>query len=85
MKFGAKRDPLLAQLGFFRAKFHSKSLYSVEKKIVGISQYAYFRLTDQSRPNSKANGLAMLKHLFLYFKYRSEATSGRSVLGWVTA
>jgi hypothetical protein len=42
MKFGAKRDPLLAQLGFFRAKFHSKSLYSVEKKIVGISQYAYF-------------------------------------------
>jgi hypothetical protein len=29
---------------FFRAKFHSKSLYSVEKKIVGISQYAYFRL-----------------------------------------
>jgi hypothetical protein len=43
MKFGAKRDPLLAQLGFFRAKFHSKFLYSVEKKIVGISQYAYFR------------------------------------------
>jgi hypothetical protein len=42
MKFGAKRDLLLAQLGFFRAKFHSKSLYSVEKKIVGISQYAYF-------------------------------------------
>jgi hypothetical protein len=29
-------------LVFFRAKFHSKSLYSVEKKIVGISQYAYF-------------------------------------------
>jgi hypothetical protein len=28
----------------FRAKFHSKSLYSVEKKIVGISQYAYFSL-----------------------------------------
>jgi hypothetical protein len=27
----------------FRAKFHSKSLYSVEKKIEGISQYAYFR------------------------------------------
>jgi hypothetical protein len=23
--------------------FHSKSLYSVEKTIVGISQYAYFR------------------------------------------
>jgi hypothetical protein len=42
MKFGAKRDPLLAQLGIFRAKFHSKSLYSVDKKIVGISQYAYF-------------------------------------------
>jgi hypothetical protein len=33
MKFGAKRDPLLAQLGFFRAKFHSKSLYSVEKRL----------------------------------------------------
>jgi hypothetical protein len=29
---------------FFRAKFHSKSLYSVEKKIVGISQYAYFNI-----------------------------------------
>jgi hypothetical protein len=37
------RDSTIAQLGFFfRAKFHSKSLYSVEKKIVGISQYAYF-------------------------------------------
>jgi hypothetical protein len=41
MKFGAKRDPLL-----FRAKFHSKSLYSVEKKIVGMSQYAYFSFGD---------------------------------------
>jgi hypothetical protein len=29
-------------LGFFRAKFQSKCLYSVEEKIVGISQYAYF-------------------------------------------
>jgi hypothetical protein len=28
------------------AKFHSKSLYSVEKKIVGISQYAYFSCID---------------------------------------
>jgi hypothetical protein len=28
---------------FFRAKFHSNSLYVVEKKIVGISQYPYFR------------------------------------------
>jgi hypothetical protein len=46
MKFGAKRDPLLAQLGFFCAKFHSKPLYSVEKKIVGISQYAYIRHCD---------------------------------------
>jgi hypothetical protein len=27
---------------FFRAKFHSNSLYVVEKKIVGISQYPYF-------------------------------------------
>jgi hypothetical protein len=44
MKFAAKRDPLLAQLGFFRGKFHSKSLYSVEKTIVGISQYAYFSI-----------------------------------------
>jgi hypothetical protein len=40
--------PLLAQLGFFRAKFHSKSLYSVEKKIVGISQYAYFTQTPKA-------------------------------------
>jgi hypothetical protein len=37
------------------------------------------------KPNSKANGLAMLKHLFPLFEYRSEATSGESVLGWVTA
>jgi hypothetical protein len=27
----------------------------------------------------------MLKHLFLLFEYRSAATSGQSVLGWVTA
>jgi hypothetical protein len=26
----------------------------------------------------------MLKHLFPLFEYRSEATSGQSVLGWVT-
>jgi hypothetical protein len=42
MKFAAKRDPLLHSWIFFRGKFHSKSLYSVEKTIVGISQYAYF-------------------------------------------
>jgi hypothetical protein len=41
MKFGAKKNPNVLA-GTFRAKFHSKSLYSVEKKIVGISQYAYF-------------------------------------------
>jgi hypothetical protein len=41
MSFGAKRDPLHSWV-FFRARIHSKSLYSVEKKIVGISQYAYF-------------------------------------------
>jgi hypothetical protein len=29
---------------FFRAKFHSNSLYVVKKKIVGISQYPYFSL-----------------------------------------
>jgi hypothetical protein len=40
-------------------------------------------LIIQCRPNSKANGLAMLKHLFPLFEYRSEATSGQSVLGWV--
>jgi hypothetical protein len=39
-------------------------------------------LTIRSRSNSKANGLAMLKHLFPLFEYRSEATSGQSVLGW---
>jgi hypothetical protein len=27
----------------------------------------------------------MLKHLFPLFEYRSAATSGQSVLGWVTA
>jgi hypothetical protein len=42
-------------------------------------------LTIRSRTNSKANGLAMLKHLFPLVEYRSEATSGQSVLGWVTA
>jgi hypothetical protein len=44
MKFGAKKNSTVLAGGVtFRAKFHSKSLYSVEKKIVGISQYAYFR------------------------------------------
>jgi hypothetical protein len=43
MKFGAKKNPTVLAGVMFRAKFHSKSLYSVEKKIVGISQYAYFR------------------------------------------
>jgi hypothetical protein len=42
-------------------------------------------LTLRSRPNSKANGLAMLKYLFPLLEYRSAATSGQSVLGWVTA
>jgi hypothetical protein len=42
MKFGAKKTQLCSQGVTFRAKFHSKSLYGVEKKIVGISQYAYF-------------------------------------------
>jgi hypothetical protein len=38
MKFAAKRDPLLAQLGFFSRQISFK----IEKTIVGISQYAYF-------------------------------------------
>jgi hypothetical protein len=42
MKFGAKKNPTVLAGVTFRAKFHSKSLYSVEKKIVVISQYAYF-------------------------------------------
>jgi hypothetical protein len=42
-------------------------------------------LTIRSRPNSKSNGLTMLKHLFPLYEYRGEATSGQSVLGWVTA
>jgi hypothetical protein len=44
MKFGAKKNPAVLAGVTFRAKFHSKSLYSVEKKNVGISQYAYFRI-----------------------------------------
>jgi hypothetical protein len=48
MNLARNVTPLLAQLGFFRAKFHSKSLYSVEKKIVGISQYAYFTQTPKA-------------------------------------
>jgi hypothetical protein len=42
MKFGAKKNPTVLAGVTFRAKFHSKFLYSVENKIVGISQYAYF-------------------------------------------
>jgi hypothetical protein len=50
MKFGAKRDPLLAQLGFFFAPNFIQNLYTVlKKKIVGISQYAYFRKPPSSR------------------------------------
>jgi hypothetical protein len=33
-------------------------------------------LIIQCRPNSKANGLAMLKHLFHLFEYRSKAALG---------
>jgi hypothetical protein len=43
-----EKNPNCASRGVtFRAKFHSKSLYSVEKKIVGISQYAYFSQVDR--------------------------------------
>jgi hypothetical protein len=47
---------------FFRAKFHSKSVYSVEKKIVGISQYAYFSVADTCADHSAPtfNGCADL-------------------------
>jgi hypothetical protein len=44
MKFGAKKNPTVLAGVTLRAKFHSKIPYSVEKYIVGISQYAYFRL-----------------------------------------
>jgi hypothetical protein len=37
-----------------RAKFHSKIPYSVEKYIVGISQYAYFS-TLENNIGKKAN------------------------------
>jgi hypothetical protein len=40
--FGAKKNPTVLAGFFFRAKFHSNSLYGVKKKVVGISQYAYF-------------------------------------------
>jgi hypothetical protein len=42
MKFAAKKNPTVLAGFFFRAKFHSNSLYVVKKKIVGISQYPYF-------------------------------------------
>jgi hypothetical protein len=42
MNFAAKKNPTVLSGFFFRAKFHSNSLYVVEKKIVGISQYPYF-------------------------------------------
>jgi hypothetical protein len=44
MKFGAKKTPtVLAGGSRFAPNFiQNQSLYSVEKKIVGISQYAYF-------------------------------------------
>jgi hypothetical protein len=42
-------------------------------------------LIIQCRPNSKANVLVMLNHLFPLFEYRSQAALGQSVLGWVTA
>jgi hypothetical protein len=44
MKFATKKNPTVLAGFFFRAKFHSNSLYVVEKKIVGISQYPYFSL-----------------------------------------
>jgi hypothetical protein len=54
-----------------------------------VSGYSYYmsvrtRLPDHTM-QTKFQSLAMLKHLFPLFEYRSEATSGHSVLGWVTA
>jgi hypothetical protein len=60
MKFGAKRDPPASSWVFFRAKFHSKFLYSVEKKIVGISQYAYFRKPGAALESVGGAGLLLL-------------------------
>jgi hypothetical protein len=60
--------PLLAQLGFFRAKFHSKSLYSVEKKIVGISQYAYFSAANNvksKKKNRKSSKIRLFKKMVI--------------------
>jgi hypothetical protein len=56
-----------------------------------VSGYSYHmsvrtRLSDHTKQTKfQANGLTMLKHLFPLFEYRSAATSGQSVLGWVTA
>jgi hypothetical protein len=56
MKFGAKKPPTVLAGGVtFRAKFHSKSLYSVEKKIMGISQYAYFNVYPNNNKNNTKN------------------------------
>jgi hypothetical protein len=44
MKFGVKRDPPASTVGFFFAPNFIQNLYTVLKKIVGISQYAYFSL-----------------------------------------
>jgi hypothetical protein len=58
-----------------------------------VSDYSYHMsvrtrlpdITKQTKFLSQRRGLAMLKHLFPLFEYRSEATSRQSVLGWVTA
>jgi hypothetical protein len=51
-----------------------------------VSGYSYHmsvrtRLSDHTKQTKFQN----LKHLFPLFEYRSEAASGQSVLGWVTA
>jgi hypothetical protein len=58
MKFAAKKNPTVLAGFFFHAKFHTNSLYVVEKKIVGISQYPYFTTTAPSR--------RVLLHLVMY-------------------
>jgi hypothetical protein len=46
-----------------------------------MSDRALCCLTIQCRPNSKANGLAMLMHLYPLYEHRSKAALGWSVLG----
>jgi hypothetical protein len=67
MKFGAKKNPTVLAGGHVSRQISfkmTKSLYSVEKKIVGISQYAYFSV---GLPATRVRTVRIFSLVLFYF------------------